>query len=141
MVLCTIKMLVIFGSTCSTHICKLFLPQTLAAIIKSSAKIDKAAARVILANTGILNIPMAIMAFEIDGPNIAVINIAIIRAGNAKIKSFPRIIISSKIVPALIAARRLRGTPRSIPVNVAVNATKSEVLAPSIIIERTSRPK
>ena len=109
--------------------------------MKSSVNIDRAAPLVTRVKTGILKIPIAIIAFIIDGPKIAVSKIAIIRAGNAKIKSFPRIIMSSNGLLALLAANSPRGMPTTKPINVAINATKSEVCAPSINIDVTSRPK
>ena len=72
------------GKICSKEILKDPFPAILAEEIKSSVQIDIAAPLVTLAKTGILKIPMAIIAFKAEGPNTAVIKIAITNDGKAK---------------------------------------------------------
>ena len=141
MVPCTIIKLVMFGSICSIEIRASDLPQTLADITKSRSQSGSAAARVRRANTGILNIPIAIIALTADAPNTAVISIAITKEGNANIRSFPRIVSSSRKDPCLAAEKRPSGTPIIIPIPTANRATAIDVRAPIMIIENISRPK
>jgi len=88
-----------------------------------------------------LKIPIAMIALKADGPNTAVIKIAIINEGKANTKSFPRIIKSSSQWPWFAAAHKPKGTPRAIPIPTATTATAMEVRAPTIIMEKISLPK
>ena len=85
--------------------------------------------------------PMAMMAFSAPGPNTAVIMIAMRRAGKAKTRSLVRMIASSTRLPRRAAAARPSGTPSPSPMPTATNATAMEVRAPTISIDRMSRPK
>ena len=58
----------------------------------------------------------AIIALNAPGPKTAVIKIAIISAGNAKIKSLNLITRSSKNVPLFAAAINPKGKPNNIPI-------------------------
>ena len=102
----------------------LLLELTLHLIIQHCVK---AAPLATLAKTGILKIPIAIIALNAPGPITAVIKIAIIRAGNAKIKSLNLITRSSKNVPLFPAAINPKGKPNNIPMPTATNATAIEV--------------
>ena len=129
------------GKICSKEIQKDPFPAILAEETKSSVQIDIAAPLVTLANTGMLKIPMAIIAFKAEGPNTAVIKIAITNDGKAKIRSFPLIIISSINEPRHEAEINPRGTPKISPRLTAIRATDKEVCPPIIIIEKISLPK
>ena len=87
------------GKICSKEILKDPFPAILAEEIKSNVQIDIAAPLVTLAKTGILKIPIAKIALKAEGPNTAVIKIAITNDGKAKIRSFPLFIISSNNEP------------------------------------------
>jgi hypothetical protein len=63
------------------------------------------------------------------------------RDGKAKTRSFARMTTSSTHPPARAAARSPRGTPASRPMPTATTATAMEVRAPTMIIDRTSRPR
>ena len=76
------------GKICSKEILKDPFPAILAEETKSSVQIDIAAPLVTLAKTGILKIPMAIIAFKAEGPNTAVIKIAITNKANKFKNSF-----------------------------------------------------
>ena len=67
--------------------------------------------------------------------------IAITKDGNANIRSFVRMMVSSKSEFFLVAAARPSGTPIKKPIPTAKIATASEVRAPIIIIDKMSRPK
>ena len=90
-----------------------------------------AAPRLTLAKTGILKIPIAIIAFIALEPNSAVMRIAITRDGNAKIRSLVRMINSSKKDSRRVAAASPKGTPTRIPIPTAKKATANEVRAPT----------
>ena len=109
--------------------------------IKSNVQIDIAAPLVTLAKTGILKIPIAKIALKAEGPNTAVIKIAITNDGKAKIRSFPLIIISSNNEPRHEAEIKPKGTPKNNPRPTAIKATDKEVCPPIIIIEKISLPK
>ena len=81
------------------------------------------------------------IALKAEGPRIAVIRIAMMSAGKAKMMSLPRITMSSSTEPRRAAARSPRGTPATIPIPTATTATAIEVRAPTISIDRMSRPK
>ena len=130
-----------FGKICSADIRKSDLPLTRAAKINSFCQRLKAAPRLTRAKTGILNIPIAIIAFMAPAPKSAVMRIAITKDGNANIKSFVRIITSSIIEFFLVAATRPSGTPIKKPIPTAKRATANEVRAPIMIIDKMSRPK
>ena len=130
-----------FGKICSADIRKSVLPLTRAAKINSFCHRLKAAPRLTRAKTGILNIPIAIIAFIAPAPKSAVIRIAITKEGKANIKSFVRIITSSIREFFLAAAARPHGTPIEKPIPTAKSATANEVRAPIIIIDKISRPK
>ena len=137
----TIIKLVMFGSICSIEIRTCDLPQTLADKIKSRSQIGSAAALDRRAKTGMLNIPIAIIAFTAEGPKTAVMRMAMTKEGNAKIRSFPRIMSSSRKDPLRVAEKSPRGTPTIIPIPTARSATAIDVRAPIIIMENISRPK
>ena len=120
---------------------KVPFPDTLAARMYSLDHCVSAAPLATLANTGILNIPIAMIALKAPGPKIAVIKIAIINAGKAKIKSLNLITKSSKKVPLFAAAIIPKGNPKNIPIPTATKATAIEVCAPTMIIESISLPK
>ena len=82
-----------------------------------------------------------IIAFKAEGPNTAVIKIAITNDGKAKIRSFPLIIISSNNEPRHEAEIKPKGTPKNNPRPTAIKATDKEVCPPIIIIEKISLPK
>ena len=65
---------------------------------------------------------------------------AISSDGNAKITSFRRM-IDSPSAPWRAAARSPKGTPMPAPMPTATSATASELRAPLMIIDSTSRPK
>ncbi|RNF35989.1 hypothetical protein A7A09_000830 [Paracoccus methylarcula] len=88
-----------------------------------------------------LKMPMAMMALTADGPKIAVIRIAMTNEGKAKIRSLPRMIVSSSQLPRRAAAINPRGTPNPMPIPTATSATAMDTLAPTMIIDRMSRPK
>ena len=102
---------------------------------------DSAAPRVSRAKTGMLKMPMAMIAFTADGPKTAVIMMAMSSDGKAKTRSLPRMIASSSSEPP----PRRRGEPERhaepMPMPTATSATAIETRAPTISIERTSRPK
>ena len=75
------------------------LPATRADKIKSRVQSGRAAPRLRRANTGMLKIPMAMIAFTAEGPKTAVIMIAINSDGKAKMRSFPRMMNSSSNPP------------------------------------------
>ena len=137
----TIIKLVMLGRICSIEIRASDFPQTLADKTKSRSQRGSAAARVRRAKTGILKIPIATIAFTADAPKTAVIRIAITKEGNANIRSFPRIIISSIKHPRRAAEKSPKGTPIVTPIPTASNATAIDVRAPIMIIEKISRPK
>jgi hypothetical protein len=95
MVPCTISRLAMLGRMCSAEIRARPLPATRAASMKSRVQSDSAAPRVSRANTGMLKMPMAMMALIAPGPKTAVIMIAIRSEGKAKTRSLPRMMISS----------------------------------------------
>ena len=129
------------GKICSKEILKDPFPAILAEEIKSNVQIDIAAPLVTLAKTGILKIPIAKIALKAEGPNTAVIKIAITNDGKAKIRSFPRMIMSSNNEPRHEAEIKPKGTPKNIPRHTAIKATDKEVFHPIIIIEKISLPK
>ena len=129
------------GRICSTEILVFPLPATLAAIMNSSVQRLNAAPLDTLAKTGILNIPMARIALNADGPNTAVISIAMTREGKAKTRSLLRMIKSSNILRLFAAAAKPNGTPTNIPIPTATRATLIDVLAPTMIMDKISRPK
>ena len=61
--------------------------------------------------------------------------------GKAKIRSLPRMMISSAQLPRLAAAHSPSGTPKLKPMPTATTATAIDVRAPTMIIEKMSRPK
>ena len=84
---------------------------------------------------------MARIALTADGPNTAVIRIAITSDGKANTRSLLRMMISSKMLPRFAAAARPSGMPSAIPIPTASTATPMEVRAPTISIDSTSLPK
>ena len=84
--------------------------------------------------------PMAMIALIAPGPKIAVIMIADSSAGNANTTSLSRISASSNRPPRA-AAHAPSGTPMPMPIPTATSATAIEFLAPTITMERMSRPK
>ena len=70
----------------------------------------------------------------------AVIMIAVSKAGKAKARSELRMISASTQPPAE-AARAPSGTPMPAPRLTASSETESEVCVPAMIIDSTSRPK
>ena len=117
------------------------LPETRAAMMNSRCHSGSAALRVRRAKTGMLKMPIAMIAFTAPGPKTAVIRIAITSEGKAKTKSLPRMMTSSSRLPWRAAAARPRGTPMLIPIPTAISATAMDVRAPTMIIEKISRPK
>ncbi len=83
--------------------------------------------------------PMAMMALTAPGPNTAVMRIASNKAGKANITSLPRITISS-VAPRRAALSSPSGTPTQTPMITESSATPTEVSAPCMIIDKTSRP-
>ena len=138
---CTISKFNMLGKICSKEILKDPFPAILAEEIKSNVQIDIAAPLVTLAKTGILKTPIAKIALKAEGPNTAVIKIAITNDGKAKIRSFPLIIISSNNEPRHEAEIKPKGTPKNNPRPTAIKATDKEVCPPIIIIEKISLPK
>ncbi|MNQ90844.1 hypothetical protein D3C85_1061980 [compost metagenome] len=128
------------GRICWTEISALDLPAVRAARTYSRVHSPMAAPRATRVKTGMLNRPMAMMALIAPGPKTAVIITASSRAGKAKIRSLPRI-TSSSTQPPRAAAVRPSGTPIPAPMPTATRATASEFCAPTMIIDRTSRPK
>ena len=141
MVACTIKRFITFGRMCSTEMRAAFLPATRAARMNSRSQMGIAAPRTTRANTGILKMPMAMIALTAPAPKIAVIRMAMTREGNAKIRSLARMINSSIYDPLRAAAQSPKGIPSPMPIPTATNATAIEVRAPTIIILKMSRPK
>jgi hypothetical protein len=92
------------------------------------------------AKTGMLKMPMAMMALSAPGPKIAVIITADSRAGKAKTMSEARISTSSA-TPRFAAAQQPSGTPTAMPMPTAISATAMELRLPTMIMERMSRPK
>ena len=84
--------------------------------------------------------PMAMIALVAEGPNTAVIRIAMTRLGKAKMRSLPRMITSSSRLPRVAAAARPSGTPMTTPMPTATRATASDTRAPTISIDSRSRP-
>ena len=117
------------------------MPATRAARMKSRVQSDSAAPRVSRAKTGTLKMPMAMIAFSAEGPKTAVIMMAMSSAGKAKTRSLPRMITSSSSEPRRAAAASPSGTPSPMPIPTATSATAIETRAPTMIIEKTSRPK
>ena len=85
--------------------------------------------------------PMATMAFTAEGPKIAVIRIAMTSEGKAKTRSLPRMMTSSRSDPLRAAAQSPSGTPKAMPMPTATKATAMDTRAPTMIIDRMSRPK
>ena len=83
------------GRICSTVISALPLPAARAARMNSRGQMASAPARATRAKTGMLKMPMAMIALTAPGPKIAVIMIADSRAGKAKTISLKRISASS----------------------------------------------
>ena len=129
------------GRICSAEMRARPLPATSAARMKSSVQSDSAPPRVTRAKTGMLKMPMAMIALVAEGPKTAVMRIAITSEGKAKIRSLPRITTSSTRPPRLAAASRPSGTPSPTPIPTATRATAIEVRAPAISIDAMSRPK
>ena len=138
---CTISKLFKLGRICSIAMRPVDFPQTRAARMNSRCQRLSAPPRVTRAKTGILKIPIAMIAFTALAPKSAVINIAITKEGKAKIKSLLRMMSSSSQPPCLALAASPRGTPSPMPMPTATNATASEVRAPTMIIDSKSRPK
>ena len=138
---CTISRLVRLGSICWIEMRAAPLPLTRAESTKSSVHSGSAPARTSRAKTGMLKMPMATMALTAEGPTMAVIMIAISSAGKAKIRSLKRITTSSSRLPRVAAASSPSGTPPSMPIPTASKATAIDVRAPTMIIDRISRPK
>ena len=84
------------------------LPAARAARMNSRGQSASAPARATRANTGMLKMPMAMMALTAPGPKIAVIMIADSRAGKAKTRSLRRISASSSQPPRAAAQRAER---------------------------------
>ena len=129
------------GRMCSTLIRTAPLPATRADRMNSRVQRLSAAPRVRRAKTGMLKMPMAMMAFSAEGPKTAVIRMAISSDGKAKTRSLPRMITSSNQLPRRAAAASPSGTPRPMPIPTATKATAMETRAPTMIIDRISRPK
>ncbi len=85
--------------------------------------------------------PMAMIAFSAEAPNTAVIMMAMSSDGKAKMRSLPRMMISSRSPPRPAAAASPSGTPSSTPMPTATSATAIDTRAPTISIDSTSRPK
>ena len=83
---------------------------------------------------------MAMMALTALGPKAAVIRMAMTSEGKAKIRSLPRMMTSSIRPPRFAAATSPRGTPKPMPMPTATSATAIEVRAPTMTIDRMSRP-
>src|SRR5258708_1462110 len=98
-VACTMRTLAIFGSTWRTVMPSGPCPIAVAARTKSRLHIDRAAPRVTRANTGMLKMAMARMAFCALAPSTEVIRMAINTAGKAKIRSDVRDSASSTQPP------------------------------------------
>ena len=84
--------------------------------------------------------PMAMIALTAPGPKIAVIMTAESSAGKAKTTSLKRISASST-QPRRAAAQQPSGTPTEMPMATAMKATAMELRAPTMIMEKISRPK
>ena len=108
--------------------------------MNSRGQMASAPGRATRAKTGTLKMPMAMMALIAPGPKIAVIMIAESRAGKAKTRSLKRISTSSTMPPRA-AAQQPSGTPMPMPMPTATNATAIELREPTMIMDRTSRPK
>jgi len=80
------------------------------------------------------------MELTAPGPNRAVIMMAERMAGKAKVKSEKRMMISS-VQPRRAEAHNPSATPAKTPMPTATIPTTSEFCAPTMIIEKTSRPK
>ena len=129
------------GRICSAEMRSPDFPATRAARMKSRDHRPSAAPRERRANTGMLKMPMAMIAFTAPAPNTAVIRIAITSAGKANTRSLPRMMISSLQPPRKPAAASPSGMPNVMPMPTASTATAIEVRAPTMIIANTSRPK
>ena len=92
------------------------------------------------ANTGMLNTPVAITALIAPGPNSAVIRMATMIAGNAKMKSENRS-TSHSTGPPHAAAASPSGTPTPAPITTESAATTKLVSVPAITSESISRPR
>ena len=117
------------------------LPATRAASTNSRVHSDSAAPRTRRANTGTLKMPMAMIALSAPGPNTAVIMIAIKqrREGEHQVVG-----AHDRLVDEAAAAGgggSPSGTPSPSPMPTATSATAIEVRAPTISIDRMSRPK
>ncbi len=115
------------------------LPAARDARMKSRLQHLQGAPRASRAKTGMLKMPMAMMALTAPGPSHAVIMIADSTAGKAKVKSASRITASS-ISPPRAAASRPSATPSDRPMPTATKPTAKELRDPTINIDSTSRP-
>ena len=138
---CTISRFATLGRICSKLIRAADFPATRAARMNSRSQSDSAAPRVMRAKTGMLKMPMAMIALTAPAPKTAVIRIAITSDGKAKIRSLPRMISSSSHDPLRAAAARPSGTPSDMPIPTATRATAMDVRAPTMIMLKMSRPK
>ncbi len=126
------------GSTCSSVIRAVPLPAMRAAMMYSRAQICIAAPRVTRAKTGIMKNPMATMAVSAPGPSSAPSMIADRIGGRANSASQIRISTASSVWFA--AAATPASVPSTAPTATAAKAVVSELKAPRISIEATSRP-
>ncbi|MCY1233075.1 hypothetical protein D9M72_455940 [compost metagenome] len=98
------------------------------------------APRVTRAKTGMLKMPIAIIALVAPGPKMAVMITAVRSAGKAKARSLMRMTRPST-QPPRAAAQAPSGTPMPAPTKTATIETEIELRAPTMIIDRMSRPK
>ncbi len=129
-----------FGSTCKSVIETSPRPAQRAACTYSRFHKPSDAPRVTRAKTGTLKMPIAIIALTAPGPKIAVMITAVRSAGKAKARSVIRITKPSTIPPRA-AAKAPSGMPTPAPTNTAMIETAIELRAPTMIMEKTSRPK
>ena len=83
---------------------------------------------------------MATTALSMPGPVIAVIMIAVSTAGKAWVKSAVRMMRWSRMPSRRTEAASPSAVPSTMPMPTAPSPTASELRAPTMIIEKTSRP-
>jgi len=115
-------------------------PRERAARTKSWAFKDITSERVSRANSGTRVMPIAIMAFGMLGPRMAITAITMRSHGKARMRSMQRMRKASRRVCATMPASRPIRPPPTSPTETEMNPTISAIRVPAMMRASMSRP-